>query len=123
MQTERQREAAEIRAQGEEQARRIRANADRQVTVIKAEATREGEKLRGQGEAERNNIFADAFGRDPDFFGFYRSMQAYVAGLQAKDTRLLLSPTTEFFRYFNDPTGKAREKTDKPSEAGDQKPQ
>ena len=105
MQTERQREAAEIRAQGEEQSRRIRANADRQVTVIKAEATRDAEKLRGQGDAQRNAIFADAFGRDADFFGFYRSMQAYEAGLKANDTRLLLSPNTEFFRYFNDPTG------------------
>lgn len=106
MQTERQREAAEIRAQGEEQARRIRANADRQVTVIKAEATRDAEKMRGEGDAERNNIFADAFGRDADFFAFYRSMQAYEAGLQGKDTRMLLSPNTEFFRYFNDPSGK-----------------
>lgn len=106
MQTERQREAAEIRAQGEEQARRIRADADRQVTVIKAEATRDAEKMRGEGDAERNNIFADAFGRDADFFGFYRSMQAYEAGLQGKDTRMLLSPNTEFFRYFNDPSGK-----------------
>ncbi|MGI9382819.1 MAG: protease modulator HflC [Methyloligellaceae bacterium] len=106
MQTERQREAAEIRAQGEEQSRRIRANADRQVTVLKAEATRDSEKLRGQGDAERNAIFADAFGRDADFFGFYRSMQAYEAGLNAKDTRLLLSPNTEFFRYFNNPSGK-----------------
>lgn len=105
MQTEREREAAEIRAQGEEQARRIRANADRQVTVLKAEATRDGEKLRGEGDAQRNAIFADAFGRDPDFFGFYRSMQAYEAGLKASDTRLLLSPNTEFFRYFNDPAG------------------
>lgn len=110
MQTERQREAAEIRAQGEEQSRRIRANADRQVTVLKAEATRDSEKLRGQGDAERNAIFANAFSRDADFFGFYRSMQAYEAGLNAKDTRLLLSPNTEFFRYFNDPAGKLSSK-------------
>lgn len=106
MQTERQREAAEIRAQGEEQARRIRADADRQVTVLKANATRDAEKLRGEGDAERNNVFADAFTRDADFFGFYRSMQAYEAGLQGKDTRMLMSPNTEFFRYFNDPSGK-----------------
>ncbi len=106
MQTERQREAAEIRAQGEEQARRIRADADRQVTVIKANATRDAEKLRGEGDAERNNVFADAFTRDADFFAFYRSMQAYEAGLKGSDTRMLMSPNTEFFRYFNDPTGK-----------------
>lgn len=106
MQTERQREAAEIRAQGEEQARRIRADADRQVTVLKANATRDAEKLRGEGDAERNNVFADAFTRDADFFGFYRSMQAYEAGLKGSDTRMLMSPNTEFFRYFNDPSGK-----------------
>lgn len=105
MKTERQKEAAEIRAQGEEQARRIRANADRQVTVIKANATRDSEIIRGNGDAKRNAIFADAFGRDPDFFAFYRSMQAYEAGLQAKDTRLVLTPNTEFFRYFNNPDG------------------
>jgi len=107
MQTERQREAAEIRAQGEEQARRIRADADRQVTVIKANATRDAEKLRGEGDAERNQVFADAFTRDADFFAFYRSMQAYEAGLKGSDTRMLMSPNTEFFRYFNDPKGAA----------------
>jgi membrane protease subunit HflC len=105
MQTEREQEAAQIRAQGEEVARRIRAEADRDVTVLKAEATRESEVLRGQGDAQRNNIFNKAFGKDPDFFGFYRSMQAYEAGLKSSDTRLLLSPNTEFFRYFNDPAG------------------
>ena len=105
MQTERQREAAEIRARGEEQARRIRAGADRQVTVLKAEAQRDGETMRGEGDALRNEIFADAYGRDPDFFAFYRSMQAYEGGLQGTDTRLLLSPTSEFFRYFNNPQG------------------
>jgi membrane protease subunit HflC len=105
MQTEREQEAAQIRAQGEEVARRIRAEADRDVTVLKAKATRQSEVLRGQGDAERNNIFNGAFGKDPDFFGFYRSMQAYEAGLKSTDTRLLLSPNTEFFRYFNDPTG------------------
>jgi len=105
MQTEREQEAAQIRAQGEEVARRIRAEADRDVTVLKAEATRESEVLRGQGDAERNNIFNEAFGKDPDFFGFYRSMQAYEAGLKSSDTRLLLTPNTEFFRYFNDPAG------------------
>ena len=105
MQTERQREAAEIRAQGEEASRRIRANADRQVTVLKAEATGESERLRGTGDAERNRVFAEVFTRDPDFFAFYRSMQAYEAALQAGDTRLLLSPDSEFFQYFNSATG------------------
>lgn len=123
MQTERQREAAEIRAQGEEQARRIRADADRQVTVLQANATRDAEKLRGEGDAERNNVFADAFTRDADFFGFYRSMQAYETGLQGKDTRMLMSPNTEFFRYFNDPTGKGTVQNDPSSEGTVQKVQ
>jgi modulator of FtsH protease HflC len=62
--------------------------------------------LRGEGDAERNKVFAEAFGRDPDFFGFYRSMQAYETGMKAGDTRMLLSPDSEFFRYFNSPGGK-----------------
>ncbi len=107
MQTEREREAAEIRAKGEEISRRIRANADREVTVVKAEATRESEIMRGDGEAQRTKILADAFGQDPDFFTFYRSMQAYEKGLQGKDTRLVISPNTDFFRYFNNPAGTA----------------
>ncbi len=86
-------------------ANRIRADADRQVTIIKADATREGERTRGEGDAERNRIFADAFGRDPDFFGFYRSMQAYEQGIKSSDTRMLLTPDGEFFRYFTNPSG------------------
>lgn len=105
MQTERQREAAEIRAEGEEASRRIRANADRQVTVLKAEATGESERIRGDGDAEKNRVFAGAFGKDPDFFAFYRSMQAYQGALGAGDTRLLLSPDSEFFQYFNEAGG------------------
>jgi modulator of FtsH protease HflC len=107
MQTERQRQASEIRAQGEEASRRIRANADRQVTVLKAEATGESERIRGDGDAEKNRVFADAFNQDPDFFAFYRSMQAYEGALKAGDTRLLLSPDSEFFQYFTDPFGRA----------------
>jgi membrane protease subunit HflC len=105
MRAERQREAAEFRAEGAAQGNRIRADADRQVTIIKADATREGERTRGEGDAERNRIFADAFGRDPDFFGFYRSMQAYEQGIKSSDTRMLLTPEGEFFRYFNNPSG------------------
>jgi len=105
MRAERQREAAEFRAEGSAQGNRIRADADRQVTIIKADATREGERTRGEGDAERNRIFADAFGRDPDFFGFYRSMQAYEHGFKAGDTRMLLSPDSEFFKYFTNPSG------------------
>ncbi|WP_417677194.1 protease modulator HflC [Roseibium sp.] len=105
MQTERQREASELRAQGEEQARRIRSRADREVTVVVAEANRDADITRGEGDAERNRIFAEAYGKDPDFFAFYRSMQAYEAGLREGDTSLVLSPDSNFFRYFNDPMG------------------
>ena len=106
MKTEREREAADIRANGEQIAATIRAKADRDVTVILAEAQQTAEKLRGQGEADRNRILAEAFGKDADFFAFYRSMQAYEAGLKSSDTRLVISPNSDFFRYFNDPQGR-----------------
>src|SRR5450755_1932698 len=109
MQTERQREAAEFRAQGAQRGQEIRSRADREVTVLVAEATSQSEQIRGEGDATRNQIFADAFNKDPDFFSFYRSMQAYEAALKSNDTRLLLKPDTNFFRYFNDPTGKPRD--------------
>ena len=109
MQTERQQEAAQYRAEGAQKAQEIRAKADRDVTVLLAEAQSKGERTRGEGDAERNRIFADAYGRDPDFFSFYRSMQAYIEGLKANDTRMLLKPDSEFFRYFVDPSGKSRE--------------
>jgi len=105
MQTERQRQATEIRAQGEEASRRIRATADRTVTVIVAEANGESERLRGDGDAEVNRVFAEAYGKDPEFFAFYRSMLAYQQGLQASDTRLVITPDSEFFRFFNDSLG------------------
>lgn len=105
MQTERQREATELRSEGNAQANRIKATADREVTIIKAEATRKSEELRGEGDAERNKIFAEAFGRDPDFFAFYRSMQAYEKGLTSGDTRLVITPNSDFFRYFGNESG------------------
>jgi membrane protease subunit HflC len=108
MQTERQREAAEFRALGSQRSQEIRSKADRDVTVLLAEATSKAEQTRGEGDATRNRIFAAAFGRDPDFFGFYRSMQAYEAGMRHSDTRMLLRPDSEFFRYFGDPKGKLR---------------
>lgn len=107
MQTERLREANEFRARGQEEAQRVRSNADRQVVVLKADATREAEQVRGEGDAERNQIFNEAYGRDPEFFSFYRSMQAYTRGLQSDDTRMVISPNTDFFRYFSDPLGGA----------------
>ena len=92
MRTEREREAADLRANGQQQAQTIRARAEREATVIRAEANRKSEELRGQGDAEKNRILAEAFTMDPDFFGFYRSMQAYEAGMKAGDTRFVLSP-------------------------------
>jgi modulator of FtsH protease HflC len=109
MQTERQREAAEFRAQGSQRSQEIHARADRDVTVLIAEAQSKGEQTRGEGDAERNRIYADAYGRDPDFFTFYRSMQAYESGLRSTDTRMVLKPDSDFFRYFGDPMGKLRE--------------
>jgi membrane protease subunit HflC len=106
MQTERQREAAEFRAQGSQRAQEIRSRADRDVTVLIADATSKSEQIRGEGDATRNQIFASAFNQDRDFFAFYRSMQAYEAGLKANDTRMVLKPESEFFRYFVDPSGK-----------------
>ena len=109
MQTERQREAAEFRANGSQRAQEIRARADRDVTVLVADTQAKADAIRGEGDGERNRIFAEAFGKDPDFFSFYRSMQAYEAGLGHKDTRMVLRPDSDFFRYFGDPSGKERE--------------
>jgi modulator of FtsH protease HflC len=106
MQTERQREAAEFRAQGSQKSQEIRAKADRDVTVLLADANSQAETVRGQGDATRNQIFADAYGQDPDFFTFYRSMQAYERSMQHGDTHLVLRPDSDFFRYFGDPQGK-----------------
>jgi modulator of FtsH protease HflC len=106
MQTERQRQAAEFRAQGSQRSQEIRARADRDVTVLLAEAQSKGEQTRGEGDAERNRIYAQAYGQDPGFFTFYRSMQAYEQGLKANDTRMVLKPDSDFFRYFGDPMGK-----------------
>ena len=100
MQTEREREASEIRAEGEEQALRIRAEADRTRTVLISEARRQSEILRGEGDGEAVRVFADAFGRDVEFFTFYRTMQAYRESLNADDTTLVLSPDGDFLRYL-----------------------
>ena len=103
MQTERQREAADIRANGSQVSQTIRARADRDVTVLRADAMRKSEESRGQGDAEKNRILAEAFTRDPDFFRFYRSMQAYEIALRPGETRMILNPDQEFFRYLRDP--------------------
>ncbi len=105
MSAERLAEAERIRARGQEAARRIKASADRQVVEIKAEAQRESEILRGEGEGERNKIFAQAYQQDPEFFAFYRSMAAYRTALENSDTTLVLSPNSEFFKFFQDASG------------------
>ena len=100
MRSEREREAREARAQGFEKGQRIRAAADREKTVLLAEAEKESEITRGAGDKQSYRIAAEAYGRDPEFYGFYRSMQAYLKALQADDTTMVLSPDSEFFRYF-----------------------
>jgi len=105
MKSEREREAREFRAQGAELAQRIRSRADRERTVLIAEAERAAQTLRGQGDGEAIKIYADAFGRDPSFFSFYRSMQAYREALRADGTTFVLSPDSDFFRYFGDASG------------------
>ena len=108
MRTERAREAAEYRALGAQDAQQIRASAQRDATVIVAEAQQSADSMRGDGEAERSKIFAEAFSQDPDFFVFYRSMQAYDASLRGKAARFVLSPSSDFFRFFDSATGKAK---------------
>ena len=100
MQTEREREAKEFRAQGAEIAQKIRSTADKDVTVILAEANKKSEIMKGEGDGLRNKIFADAFGQDPQFFAFYRAMQAYETALIGGETSLVLSPDSEFFKFF-----------------------
>ena len=100
MQTERQREAKEFRAEGAEIASKITATADKDVAVILANANKQSQILRGEGDGQRNKIFAEAFNRDPEFFSFYRAMQAYEKALIGGDTSLILSPDGEFFKFF-----------------------
>jgi len=111
MKTEREREAAEFRAQGGQKAQEIRSKADREATVIEAEARSLAEQTRGVGDAERNRLFAEAYGKDADFFAFYRSMTAYENGLKSNDTRFLLRPDSDFFRFFGNPSGKMATET------------
>ena len=100
MQTEREREAKEFRAEGAEIAQKIRSTADKDVTVLLANANKKSEIMKGEGDGQRNKIFANAFGRDPQFFGFYRAMQAYETALIGGETSMVLSPDSEFFKFF-----------------------
>lgn len=106
MRAEREREATDERARGEEAAQRVRAQADRTVVELVSEANREAEIIRGEADAERNRIFAEAFGQDPDFFEFYRSMTAYERALTGENSSMVLSPSSEFFDFFNTPMGR-----------------
>ncbi len=102
MQTEREREAKEFRAKGAEMAVTITSTADKEVTVLLANAKKQSEIMKGEGDGQRNKIFAEAFGKDPDFFSFYRAMQAYETALIGGDTSLILSPDSDFFKFFGD---------------------
>ena len=108
MQTEREREAKEFRAKGAEMAVTITSTADKEVTVILANANKESEIMKGEGDGLRNKIFADAFGRDPEFFAFYRAMQAYERALIGGDTSLILSPDSDFFKFFGSKDSKSQ---------------
>ena len=108
MQTEREREAKEFRAKGAEMAITITSTADKEVTVILAEADKKSQIMKGEGDGQRNKIFAEAFGQDPEFFAFYRAMQAYEKALIGGETSLILSPDSEFFKFF----GNIKPKTD-----------
>lgn len=106
MRAEREREATDERARGNEAAQRVRAQADRTVVELVSEARREAEITRGEADAERNAIFADAFGEDPEFFEFYRSLNAYRAALKGENSSIVMSPDSDFFNYFRDVQGR-----------------
>ncbi len=108
MQTEREREAKEFRAKGAEMAITITSTADKEVTVILADAEKQSQILKGEGDGQRNKIFADAFGQDPEFFAFYRAMQAYETALIGGETSLILSPDSEFFKFFGNINSKSQ---------------
>ena len=106
MKSEREREAKEFRATGDEEAQKFRADAEKTRTVIVAEAKREAQEVRGQGDSNAIRIYADSFGQDPEFFSFYRSMEAYRKSIGESGTSMVLSPNSSFFRYFKDKDGK-----------------
>lgn len=115
MRSEREREAREARAQGQEQAQQIRSRAERERTVILAEAQRDAQVLRGEGDNQAIRILADSAGRNPEFFQFYRSLEAYRQALRNDNTSLVLSPNSEFFRFFGD-TGPVRNAGNRPGQ-------
>ena len=118
MQSEREQQAAQYRAEGAEAAQTVRANAERERTVILAEAQRDAQKVRGDGDAESIRIYADAFGQDKEFFAFYRSMQAYRDALTGHGTSFVLTPDTGFFRFFENSNGTPGKETSPAASAG-----
>ena len=108
MKSEREREAKEFRATGEEEAQKIRADAEKTRTVIISEAQREAQETRGEGDGEAIKIYAESFGQDAEFFAFYRSMEAYRKAMGSNDTSMVLSPDSSFFRFFKDKSGEER---------------
>ena len=122
MNSERAREAAEYRAKGSQEKQTIQAKADRDVVVLVGEAQQKADTDRGEGDALRNKVFADAYGKDPDFFAFYRSMSAYDTAFASRDTRLVVSPVSDFFRFFKSPNG-ASPSDAAPSPSSSAKPQ
>lgn len=108
MRTEREREAAEFRAQGQEAAQEIKSKADKERTVLLAEAEKEAQILRGQGDEQAIKIYADAFKKDPEFYAFYRTMEAYKASMSGENTTFILSPDSDFLKFFESETGKRK---------------
>lgn len=104
MKTDREREAGQLRAEGDEEKARITATADREVAVFKAEAGQKAQIIMGEADAEATRIYADAFNRDKDFYGFYRRMEAYKQAFGSGSSSMVLSPDSDFFRYFNKPS-------------------
>jgi membrane protease subunit HflC len=107
MRTQREQEARQLRAEGDEESQRIKAGADRERVVLLSEARKKSETLRGEGDAQAIRIYADAFGRDPQFFAFYRSMEAYRQALGTGSTTMVLTPDSDFFRYFGNIGGQS----------------
>jgi modulator of FtsH protease HflC len=120
MQSEREQQAAQYRAEGAEAAQTVRANAERERTVILADAQRDAQKVRGDGDAQSIKIYADAFGQDKEFFAFYRSMQAYRDALNGHSTSFVLTPDSGFFRFFENQNGATGTATAPPAQAGSQ---
>jgi len=121
MKSERQQQAAQYRGEGAEAAQTVRANAERERTVILAEAQRDAQRVRGEGDAQAIKTYADAYGRDKQFFAFYRSLQAYRTALNNHDTSFVLTPDSSFFHFFNGLSGTGGSPPSSPAPAAGQR--